>query len=59
LADVTSEIAWLLDRDHRRDSNRDRGLEIYRLSDATATASQQDRHSRAGADAVIVDLVGN
>jgi hypothetical protein len=37
----------------------DRGLEIYRLPDATAPASKQNCDPGAGAEAVIVDLSAN
>ncbi|HXP34605.1 MAG TPA: hypothetical protein VN827_03565 [Chthoniobacterales bacterium] len=46
-----------MDRDDRRNSRRYRGLEIYRLSDATAAAAEQDRHPGACAITVIVDLI--
>jgi len=32
----------------------DRGLEIYRLSNATAAATKQDHHPGSGANALIV-----
>jgi len=43
-----------LDRNDRSSSGRDRGLEIYRLSDATTSGPKQNRDPGAGANAVIV-----
>jgi hypothetical protein len=43
--------------DDRRNSRRYRGLDIYRLSDATTAAAEQDRHPSARAVTVIGDLI--
>jgi len=43
-----------LDRNDRSSSGRDRGLEIYRLPDATTSGPKQNRDPGAGANAVIV-----
>jgi hypothetical protein len=39
--------------DDRRNSRRYRGLDIYRLSDATTATAKQDRHPGAGANALM------